>query len=214
VATTYSAPPEHRRATRRQQTINEALDHAVAIMVERGVGGLTVSEVARRMGVRGPSLYKYFPSLHAVYDQLFARGAAAHNRAMSEAVDRQPPGVARIRALAEASLRWSLENPALGQLMFWRPVPGFEPSAASFAISAEGLGRLRAELAAAASLGQLAPHADSNDAARLLTVVISGLFTRQSANQPGVSFEDGLFSRLADDALDMYLNRYSTTGRP
>lgn len=203
-----------RRELRRTRTIDEALDHAVAVMAERGVGGLTVSEIARRMGVRGPSLYKYFPSLHAVYDQLFARGAAAHNLAMSEAMSAQPPGTPRIRALAEASLRWSLLNPALAQLMFWRPVPGFEPSAASFAVSSEGLGRLRAELAAATSLGQLDPSADSNDAARLLTVVISGLFTRQSANQPGVGYADGLFSRLADDAFDMYLERYSTTRRP
>ena len=54
--------------------MDEALDHAVQIMTEQGVGALTISEVARRMGIGGPSLYKYFPSLHAVYDLLFARG--------------------------------------------------------------------------------------------------------------------------------------------
>jgi AcrR family transcriptional regulator len=206
-----SSPVLDRRQTRRRETVDEALDHAVAIMTERGVGALTISEVARRMGVRGPSLYKYFPSLHAVYDQLFARGAAAHNAEMAAAMEPQEPGLERIKAQAEASLRWSLANPALGQLMFWRPVPGFEPSPSSFAISSEGLGRLRAELAAAAALGQLTRAADSNDAARMLTVVISGLFTRQSANQPGVGYEDGLFSRLADDAFDMFLARYTTT---
>ena len=71
----HSAPVSvNRRALRRQQTIGEALDAAVAIMEEVGVGGLSMSEIARRLGMRQPSLYKYFPSLHAVYDALFARG--------------------------------------------------------------------------------------------------------------------------------------------
>ena len=51
-----------RRLLRRQQTIEEALDAAVAIMEELGVGGLSMSEIARRVGMRQPSLYKYFPS--------------------------------------------------------------------------------------------------------------------------------------------------------
>jgi hypothetical protein len=36
---------------RRRDTIEEALGHAVDVMAEGGVGSLTVSEVARRMGV-------------------------------------------------------------------------------------------------------------------------------------------------------------------
>ena len=45
-----------RRVLRRQQTIEEALDAAVAIMEEVGVGGLSMSEIARRLGMRQPSL--------------------------------------------------------------------------------------------------------------------------------------------------------------
>jgi AcrR family transcriptional regulator len=37
-------------------------------MEEAGVGGLSMSEIARLLGMRQPSLHKYFPSLHAVYD--------------------------------------------------------------------------------------------------------------------------------------------------
>ena len=47
---------------RRRETIHEILDHAVAVMDEVGVAGLSMSEVARRVGIRPPSLYKYFPS--------------------------------------------------------------------------------------------------------------------------------------------------------
>src|SRR5215510_753994 len=71
-----------RRARRRQETIDEILDLAEAIMTEEGVNGLSLAEVARRLGVTSPSLYKYFPSLMAVYDALFARGAREQLEAM------------------------------------------------------------------------------------------------------------------------------------
>ena len=104
-------------------------------MHEEGVGALSVSEVARRMGIRGPSLYKYFPSRHALYDALFARGLADQLSAVHSAVRSEPRGVPRIRAGATAVVRWAVEHPALAQLLFWRPVPGFEPSPAAFAPS-------------------------------------------------------------------------------
>src|SRR5262245_63493880 len=123
----------NRRLLRRQQTIEEALDAAVAIMEEAGVGGLSMSEIARRLGMRQPSLYKYFPSLHAVYDTLFARGLARSGAAVMQTVQALPAGVARVRAGAKAWLRWAVENPALAQLLVWRPVPGFAPTEETFA---------------------------------------------------------------------------------
>ena len=66
-----AVPTVDRRARRRQETIEEILDIAVQVMTEEGVNGLSLSEVARRLGVQPPSLYKYFPSLMAVYDELF-----------------------------------------------------------------------------------------------------------------------------------------------
>ena len=122
-----------RRVARRRQTIEEALDNAVAIMEEVGVGGLSMSEIARRLGMRQPSLYKYFASLHAVYDALFARGLARSDAAVQAATAPQPPGVARLRAGAKAWNRWAMENPALTQLLIWRPVPGFAPTEETFA---------------------------------------------------------------------------------
>ena len=63
--------------------IEEALDHAERIVTESGAGAVTIAEIARQMGIRPPSLYKYFASLHAVYDGLFARG----NTRLTEYVD-------------------------------------------------------------------------------------------------------------------------------
>src|SRR2546429_9902771 len=69
-----SASPDRRRR-RREQTIDEILAVAVKVMSQDGVAGLSLSEVARRMGIQPPSLYKYFPSKLALYDELFKRGA-------------------------------------------------------------------------------------------------------------------------------------------
>ena len=79
-----------RRQRRRQETKEEVLDHAAEIMAEQGVAGLSVGEVARRMGIRPPSLYGYFPSKNALYDALFERGARMvldHFRAEAESLD-------------------------------------------------------------------------------------------------------------------------------
>jgi AcrR family transcriptional regulator len=188
--------------------MDEALDHAVALMAEEGVGALSVNEVARRMGIRGPSLYKYFPSRHAVYDALFLRGLKAQ-----QAVDRRgdglPAGVPQIRTGAAAVVRWAVEHPALAQLLHWRPVPGFEPSPEAFAPSVADRVFVRGVFAEAVRLGQLSPAADSDDAVRLYTVVLSGLISQQLANQPGVPFADGVFSRLTDAALDLFLSAYT-----
>ena len=194
---------------RRQQTIEEALDAAVAIMEEAGVGGLSMSEIARRLGMRQPSLYKYFPSLHAVYDALFARGVAGTDAAIQAAVAEGPRGVVTIRAAGRALVRWAVENPAQAQLLYWRPVPGFAPTAATFAPSVALMDQLRASFAAAVRAGELHPKAASDEAPRLWTIVLSGLISQQMANEPGAGYDTGMFTSLTDAALDMFFARYA-----
>ena len=201
--------PTTRVQRRRAAVMAEALDHAVALMGAEGVGALSVSEVARRMGIRGPSLYKYFPSRHAMYDALFLRGLLAQQAAVAAAIDGLPDGVPQLRSGAAAVVRWAVEHPALAQLMHWRPVPGFEPSPEAFAPSREDMAVVRGAFADAVRLGQLRPAADSDDAVRLYTVVLSGLISQQLANQPGVPYAEGAFSRLTDTALDLFLSAYT-----
>jgi AcrR family transcriptional regulator len=202
-----------RRRRRRELTITEALDLAEEIIEEHGVGGLTISELARRMGMRGPSLYKYFPSLHAVYDALFARGLTAQNAAIEAAIEDAEPGVGRLMALARAVVRWSVEHPGMASLMYWRPIPGFEPTPETFAASTQRQARVRAEFAIAVQRRQLGRRAAGDEAVRLFTVVTSGLFTQQFANQPRVPYEAGMFTALTDQALEMFFDRYRPTRR-
>jgi hypothetical protein len=103
------------------------------------------------------------------------------------------------------------DNPALAQLLFWRPVPGFAPTAETFAASAAQTRWVRSEFAAAVRAGELAAAADSDDAVRLHTVVLSGPVSQQLANEPGASYAEGAFSRLTDTALDMFFTRFGAS---
>jgi AcrR family transcriptional regulator len=127
--------PLDRRQRRRQESIAEVLDVAVAVMGDQGVAGLTLGEVARRMGIRPPSLYVYFDGKNALYDALFERGwrelLAVLSAVRSEQGDGDP--AEELQVFAAAFVRWAVEHPAYAPLMFWRPVPGFIPSAAAYA---------------------------------------------------------------------------------
>jgi AcrR family transcriptional regulator len=199
----------NRIAARRQATVDEALDHAVVISAAEGAGAVTVSEIARRLGMRAPSLYKYFPSLHAIYDAMFARGYTSLSAHVQNATATLGPGLPRLLASSEAVLRWSHDNLGLAQLMFWRPVPGFTPSSEAFAPSGAMWKRFRDDLTWAAHHGELRPDADSDEVLRLLTIVTAGVLSQQMANQPEASFDDGTFTGLADQALAMFAQQYA-----
>src|SRR5215475_9456915 len=111
--------PSDRRARRHQETVDEILEIANTVMLEEGVNGLSLAEVARRLGVQPPSLYKYFPSLIAVYDALFLRGASEHLVVVRDAMAAAQPGLVALTAGLDASGRWSIANRALAQLLFW-----------------------------------------------------------------------------------------------
>ena len=132
-----TAPPGDRRTRRRQETIEEILTIADDVMTEEGVNGLSLSEVARRLGVKPPSIYKYFDSLLAIYDALFERGQRTHLEIMRTAMAGAEPGLDALAAGLEASGRWALDHPATAQLLFWRPVPNFQPTPDAMAPSVE-----------------------------------------------------------------------------
>jgi AcrR family transcriptional regulator len=192
-----------RRTRRRQETIEEILDLAEEVMADQGVNGLTLSEVARRLGVQPPSLYKYFDSLPAVYDALFGRGQAAHLEVMRVAMAGAPAGLPALQAGLAASGRWCLANRALAELMFWRPVPRFEPSAGSMAPSFEMVHLQRRALADAVAAGQLNRDADSDEAVFAVSILVAGTIGQAIANEPTEPWGQGRFSPLLAKLLDL-----------
>lgn len=218
---TPGPPPADRRARRRQETLEEILDLAEAVMAEEGVNGLSLSEIARRLGVKPPSIYKYFDSLMAIYDAVFERGQRAHLEAMRAAMVDAEPGLDALAAGLHASGRWLLAHPATAQLLFWRPVPSFEPTAEAFAPSVEMVGLQRQALADAAAAGQLGPGADSDEALWVTSVFVTGIIGQALANEPGIAWGEGRFSPLLPKFLgalaDLYppeINQRQRRGAP
>jgi len=202
--------PADRRQRRRQETIEEVLDVAVQVMADHGVAGLTLGEVARRMGIRPPSLYGYFDGKNALYDALFERGwreLLATMRAAQEATEGRDL-IADLLASSTAFARWAVEHPAYAPLMFWRPVPGFVPSERAYAPAIELQGMARDALAVLQSAGQLRPDADLDVVYRTQTAVVSGVITQQLANAPGEPFETGTFTETLPDVLAMWWAHY------
>ena len=201
-----------RRARRRQETIEEILDIAVDLMSEHGVNGLALAEVARRLGVQPPSIYKYFPSISAVYDALFARAASENLEVLREAMARGEPGLDALTTGLEASGRWVLKNQALAQLLFWRPVPGFEPSPEAFAPSEEIASLQQQAIADAVAAGQLGPEA-LKDAGVMVSILIKGVLTQAMANEPHLDWDGGRFTAIFPKLMKLVPSAYppSTT---
>jgi AcrR family transcriptional regulator len=207
--------PLNRRQLRRLETIEQVLDVAADVMAEQGVAGLTLGEVARRMGIRPPSLYVYFDGKNALYDALFERGWR-EILALMRMVDRAGTGndlVGHLLARENTFVRWAVEHPGYAQLMFWRPVPGFTPSARAYQPAVE-LTELSMDFLSALRDGDvLRPDVDLALAYRTLTAVISGVISQQLSNAPAEPFQTGTFTSTLPVVVAMWLAHHGTPGK-
>jgi AcrR family transcriptional regulator len=205
------SPPTDRRARRRQETIEEILVIAEQVMTEEGVNGMSLAEVARRLGVQPPSIYKYFPSLMAIYDAMFQRGQVEHLAVIRQGMVEGEPGLDALTRGLEASGRWLLAHRAMAQLLFWRPVPSFEPSAQSLAPSVEMVSIQRAALGDAVAAGQLGKGADSDEGVYLVSILITGVLSQAMANEPDLEWGQGRFTVLFPKLMKVLTAVYPAT---
>lgn len=214
------AAPDGRRLRRHEETREQIMAHAVDIMGTEGVVGLTLGELARRLGVRTPSLYTYFDSKNAVYDELFRRGWQAVLDALVAHLDLLGPVTPatdiaeRVLAVHETFIRWALDHPAQTQLMMFRPVPAWEPTPDAYAPSVAVLRLTVDEVASLARLGLLRPDADLDEFATNLANIGAGVIARQLGNEPGVPYELGSASRHFPALCRTLVQSYLPEERP
>jgi AcrR family transcriptional regulator len=187
------------RAIRREATRTRILEVAWQLAQRDGVAALSLHAIAEQVGMRAPSLYTYFPSKNAIYDAMYADGA--HQLATTlggrrAGTDARQTLRRRVRLFVEFCTR----DPIRYQLLFERPVPGFEPTPASFAITVKALAGTRADLAAAGVRGQRALD--------LFRALMTGLIALQIANDPG----GNRWTRLQGAALEMFLAHHAPEG--
>jgi AcrR family transcriptional regulator len=203
-----------RRARRRAETIAEILDIAVELMEREGVAGLSLSDIARRLGIQPPSLYKYFPSRLAIYDALFEAGQVQHLAIVRAALESAEPGLPAVQAALDASARWCHGHQVLAQLLFWRPAPGFEASVEAMAPSVEMVELFRTTLREAQARGELGPGADGDEGVALLSIVQAGVISQQLSNEPHATFERGRFTSMLPQAVAMFVATYPPEAAP
>jgi AcrR family transcriptional regulator len=201
-----------RRQRRRLETIEEVLDVAADLMREQGVAGISIGEVARRMGIRPPSLYVYFDSKNAMYDALFERGARMileHMQAFQKSMDDSLPLEESLLAQANAFIRWAVGHPEYTQLLFWRPVPGFAPSEQAYAPAVKLVELGQERFAQLQHRGLLRGDAALDEIQRDWTIVISGVISQQLANAPNQPFAKGAFTAAIPTMVAMFAQHYA-----
>ena len=213
---TSAQPRRDRRHTRRDETVAAIVDAAVEVMTEQGAGGLSLGEVARRMGMQTPSLYGYFGSKHAVYDAVFDRGW----RELLDSARAEQPHIEALAdtgelllALARHYVRWSVEHPAYSELMSWRPVPGYQPSAEAYAPAVETWTEALALFGRLQDAGRLRGDVSADELMRVWTILLTGVVTQQLANAPDEGFAVGRFTSLLPDVVALFTARYVPPAR-
>jgi AcrR family transcriptional regulator len=183
-------------AKRREARVAGIVECAWKLAGEHGIAGLSLHALAREVGMRQPSLYGYFDSKDALYDAMFADG----NRQLIEHLDAlKVPRDARgaLKQWLRAFAGFALEDPARFELLFQRHIPGFTPSAASYALAEEVLGRVYSLMRAAGVTQQ----GDVD----CIVAVTAGIIEAQLSNDPGgtrwVRHLNRLVDLLVDDAL-------------
>jgi AcrR family transcriptional regulator len=169
-------PITDRRALRRAAKIAVIVHEAWALSRAQGLAGIGLRDLADRVDLRQPSLYAYFDSKLALYDAMFADGNRQLLAYMSELASTGDPEHDLAEFVARV-VRFSSDDVERHQLLFQRTIPGFEPSAESYAVAVEFLKRAGVLLHAAG-----VTRSEDID---LFTALTAGLAHQQVANDPG-----------------------------
>jgi len=186
-------PKRNRVAERREATRGEILEVAWELAQQQGLTEFTLRDLAERVGMRAPSLYSHFESKNAIYDAMFGQAWSDFEKvALAELTELPKAPRAAIRRVARVYFDFAVANPARHQLMNQRTIPGFVPSAESYAPAVRVL-----ELGEQVfrSLGLTDPS--DND---IWDAMLVGMVNQQLANDPGGT----RWSAVLDRAMDIW----------
>jgi AcrR family transcriptional regulator len=188
-------------AQRREARVASIVASAWKLAREDGIAGVSLHALAREVGIRQPSLYEYFDSKHALYDAMFADGNQQLLDRLDQLTYRRDPR-AGLKQCVGAFVAFGLEDPARYELLFQRHVPGFVPSAESYALAGEVLGRV-VKLINEAGV----THQGDIDC---IVAMVAGLMEAQLSNDPG----GNRWSRHLNRLIDLYVDDAINRGKP
>ncbi|MBV9546884.1 MAG: TetR/AcrR family transcriptional regulator [Chloroflexi bacterium] len=210
-------PPALRRRRQREEVLDAILLVARDVMRADGVAALSLHEVARRVGLRPPSLYEYVDGKQGLYDALFLLGV----RLFAQQVERASAELTvdssvaeQLRARLIQYLTFAHEQPDLYSLVFERPIPGFEPSEASMAAATELLAASRAAWASMLAGRELESDLTPDQSHDLFIALEHGLTALHLANEPHLPAGQGRFGGLIDAAVSLFISSWSNASPP
>lgn len=169
---TAADPRQARRDAKRAGILAEAW----TLARRDGLALISLRDLAAQVGLRQPSLYVYFASKNDLYDAMFADG---YRQLLEYVADRPSHGDPRhaLGRFAADLVQFSSDDIVRHQLLFQRTIPGYEPSADSYALALEFYQLAVDRLATAGITAQ----GDID----IFSALISGLGHQQIANDPG-----------------------------
>ncbi len=204
--------PAQRRQRNRQEVISNALEIARVLMRESGVAALSFNEIARQLGMKPPSLYGYFPNKMAIYDALFRLGMETFAKGMKECGAEGGTVSETLERITESYMRFATENPELYQLVFERPIPGFEPSEESMSLSSSTLEETRRLFGQVVGQSSLDIDLPLDAAFDLAIAMMHGLTSLHMANEPSLPVGQGRFGSLTSYGVQMFMKAWPIKG--
>jgi len=187
------------REARRRSARHDILEAAWSLVVDEGLARLSLRDLARRAGITPPTVYAYFESKNAIYDAMFGQAATLFLEAAALPFDSDEPQEILV-ASVHRFFEFCVADPVRYQLLFQRMLPGFEPSAESYAPAVRALGLAQ---------GWLALNGVTEDRhLDLWTALIVGLVDQQMSNDPG----GDRWSQLIEEATSMFLAHCQPSG--
>ncbi|MCF3963120.1 TetR/AcrR family transcriptional regulator [Streptomyces fuscigenes] len=145
----------------RAQVRDEVKLHAREQIAAAGASALSLNAIAKRMGMSGPALYRYF----ANRDELITELVKDAYRSLADAVRDAPEG-AGVAEFAHVLRAWALEDRQRYFLVYGTPIPGYEAPEDTTLIASEIMAVLLRACAAEppAAPGTAAPDTTALDA--------------------------------------------------
>jgi AcrR family transcriptional regulator len=131
---------ELRRERKQEQVREEILAATRRVLLEKGLGGFTLTAVARKLQLTKAALYHYFPSKEALVSELMYRDMDSHATAVEEAINGTNSGADALEALIRAAAKHYSERMDALRLTYMLPQVG---AGGATLFDAEGLQRIR-----------------------------------------------------------------------
>lgn len=136
---------------------NDILDAARAIVEDTGdEGQVTLQEIARRVGIAAPSIYRHFSGVAEIVRTMVGQAFGGFADQVNIAFDDARPPAEQLRRYLVAYVQFGRQNPQIYRLLFIRSRPSAVPEAGESA--GVMIGQLFDRLARAAGLEPGSPE--------------------------------------------------------